>query len=288
MKKAFTLIELLVVIAIIAILAAILFPVFAQAKMAAKTTVAISNMKQLGTAMVMYSSDFDDVNSPPYPLNDNAHTWRTSLDPYVKSPQMSTDPVNPASKYLDLASDPLAAAAGGYLLDPTVMKHTRGYVRINQFFLMNEWGNPGIANSAYAQPAQQGLILEGKAIDPDWCPCNSWDGNGGTGPSYQTPFTWGEPNGVSKGLNYVLGGGKWEDKATVAVFGDTHTKRQAWAAACSLNDPTQYTTFGYRRADLGPDTGPSDQNWIDSTCTNLAGGAINGAYTQVSIPKALQ
>jgi len=74
MKKAFTLIELLVVIAIIAILAAILFPVFAQAKAAAKVTVAISQMKQLGTAMVMYSTDADDVNSPPYPLNDNAHT----------------------------------------------------------------------------------------------------------------------------------------------------------------------------------------------------------------------
>ena len=60
-KRAFTLIELLVVIAIIAILAAILFPVFAQAKVAAKKTVSLSNMKQLGTATNIYLSDSDDV-----------------------------------------------------------------------------------------------------------------------------------------------------------------------------------------------------------------------------------
>lgn len=60
MKKAFTLIELLVVIAIIAILAAILFPVFAQAKLAAKKTQDLSNLKQLGTATAIYLSDNDD------------------------------------------------------------------------------------------------------------------------------------------------------------------------------------------------------------------------------------
>jgi prepilin-type N-terminal cleavage/methylation domain-containing protein len=62
MKRfGFTLIELLVVIAIIAILAAILFPVFAQAKLAAKKTVDLSNMKQFGTATALYLSDNDDV-----------------------------------------------------------------------------------------------------------------------------------------------------------------------------------------------------------------------------------
>lgn len=61
MKKAFTLIELLVVIAIIAILAAILFPVFAQAKAAAKKTVTLSNIKQTGTATFLYMGDSDDV-----------------------------------------------------------------------------------------------------------------------------------------------------------------------------------------------------------------------------------
>ncbi|RYG33334.1 prepilin-type N-terminal cleavage/methylation domain-containing protein [bacterium] len=59
--RAFTLIELLVVIAIIAILAAILFPVFAQAKEAAKKTTCLSNVKQLGTSMVLYLGDSDDT-----------------------------------------------------------------------------------------------------------------------------------------------------------------------------------------------------------------------------------
>ena len=65
-RSAFTLIELLVVIAIIAILAAILFPVFAQAKEAAKKTSAISNSKQTATAVVLYGADYDDL----YP-----HAW---------------------------------------------------------------------------------------------------------------------------------------------------------------------------------------------------------------------
>ena len=64
-QKAFTLIELLVVIAIIAILAAILFPVFAQAKMAAKKTAALSNLKQNATAVIMYNTDNDDT----YPMS---------------------------------------------------------------------------------------------------------------------------------------------------------------------------------------------------------------------------
>jgi prepilin-type N-terminal cleavage/methylation domain-containing protein len=82
MKKAFTLIELLVVIAIIAILAAILFPVFAQAKEAAKKTADLSNVKQLGTATAIYLSDNDDL----YPLQagmDSTGRWGFNYSKYV-------------------------------------------------------------------------------------------------------------------------------------------------------------------------------------------------------------
>src|SRR5882724_7645389 len=68
-KRAFTLIELLVVIAIIAILAAILFPVFAQAKLAAKKTVALSGTKQIALASFMYGGDFDDTYEPCGSMN---------------------------------------------------------------------------------------------------------------------------------------------------------------------------------------------------------------------------
>lgn len=77
-RKAFTLIELLVVIAIIAILAAILFPVFAQAKEAAKKTSAISNQKQNGTAMVIYSTDNDDL-LPHSLIKSSAGPWQFNL-----------------------------------------------------------------------------------------------------------------------------------------------------------------------------------------------------------------
>jgi prepilin-type N-terminal cleavage/methylation domain-containing protein len=60
-RRGFTLIELLVVIAIIAILAAILFPVFAQAREQARKSMCLSNCKQLGTAMQMYAQDYDDM-----------------------------------------------------------------------------------------------------------------------------------------------------------------------------------------------------------------------------------
>jgi len=75
-KRAFTLIELLVVIAIIAILAAILFPVFAQAKQAAKKTVDLSNMKQIGLGFMMYAGDSDDT-APFNRVVENGGDWWT-------------------------------------------------------------------------------------------------------------------------------------------------------------------------------------------------------------------
>lgn len=83
---AFTLIELLVVIAIIAILASILFPVFAMAKMSAKKTQSLSNVKQLGTGILSYMNDYDDVfPMSEYDSGDNYVSWAMEIHPYVKS-----------------------------------------------------------------------------------------------------------------------------------------------------------------------------------------------------------
>jgi prepilin-type N-terminal cleavage/methylation domain-containing protein/prepilin-type processing-associated H-X9-DG protein len=102
--KAFTLIELLVVIAIIAILAAILFPVFAQAKMAAKKTAALSNLKQNATAIVMYNTDYDDTYAmSAYSVTGSGivmpgarvYSAFDAILPYTKNKDIFTSPAEP-------------------------------------------------------------------------------------------------------------------------------------------------------------------------------------------------
>jgi prepilin-type N-terminal cleavage/methylation domain-containing protein len=104
--KAFTLIELLVVIAIIAILAAILFPVFAQAKAAAKHAKTISNQKQLGTTMALYLGDVDDMYPRRTTVNWNGwatgecnvnfgcESWDKLIFPYMKSIDVFTSDID--------------------------------------------------------------------------------------------------------------------------------------------------------------------------------------------------
>lgn len=84
-KRAFTLIELLVVIAIIAILAAILFPVFAQAKEAAKKTATLNNFKQTATSCMMYAGDYDDLFPQFAGIDGAAGTWRWNFN--ISTPQ---------------------------------------------------------------------------------------------------------------------------------------------------------------------------------------------------------
>lgn len=95
MKRAqggFTLIELLVVIAIISILAAILFPVFARARENARRASCMSNLKQIGLGVMMYTQDYDERlpsaysgKSSPYTIAD---MWMGELGPYIKNPQL--------------------------------------------------------------------------------------------------------------------------------------------------------------------------------------------------------
>ena len=106
-RNGFTLIELLVVIAIIAILAAILFPVFAQAREKGRQTSCLSNEKQLGTSINMYAQDYDEVMPPGLESNWTLVTWIRTTQPYVKNIQVYRCPSD------SVTLDPAVAAFGG-------------------------------------------------------------------------------------------------------------------------------------------------------------------------------
>jgi len=104
-RRGFTLIELLVVIAIIAILAAILFPVFARAREKARQASCQSNLKQIGLAYAMYAQDYDErfptdwITLPPGTPWTDRYTWRAMISPYIKNTQIFNCPSNASYVY---------------------------------------------------------------------------------------------------------------------------------------------------------------------------------------------
>lgn len=112
-SRGFTLIELLVVIAIIAILAAILFPVFARAREAARATSCTSNLRNLGTALLMYSQDYDEIHCPPFrgvegpDLINQSPTWDRISQPYMKNMGILTCPSDAYSPRVNTAFGPV-------------------------------------------------------------------------------------------------------------------------------------------------------------------------------------
>ena len=161
MRRAFTLIELLVVIAIIAILAAILFPVFAQAKEAAKKTACLSNTKQIALGLYMYAGDVDDTLPNTSWQQDNAATgakygtynpqnpngtyqvhWTFLIQPYIKNWNIFVCPSDPKPTPTDALCANGQAGAGqltGGLMTCDWAAQYNSYIPIYNALPAHDW-----------------------------------------------------------------------------------------------------------------------------------------------------
>jgi prepilin-type N-terminal cleavage/methylation domain-containing protein/prepilin-type processing-associated H-X9-DG protein len=163
MRKGFTLIELLVVIAIIAILAAILFPVFAKAREKARQTSCLSNNKQFALAIMMYSQDYDEMFPPSTNWAGAVGLGETVADmvmPYIKNQQIMLCPSDPAGSVQVGAM----AAAAGITLVPGAVRNMSYSVNISVF--------PDIIQNI---PGYNNITSLGQVNHPAQCPA-TWDG----------------------------------------------------------------------------------------------------------------
>jgi prepilin-type N-terminal cleavage/methylation domain-containing protein/prepilin-type processing-associated H-X9-DG protein len=116
--RGFTLIELLVVIAIIAILASILFPVFARARENARRSSCMSNLKQIGLGLMQYTQDYDENMVLVYQNGTCSPSWGEQVQPYMKSKQVFRCPAKPASTLVS-CSNPNARVFNDYVANGT-------------------------------------------------------------------------------------------------------------------------------------------------------------------------
>ncbi len=160
-KRGFTLIELLVVIAIIAILAAILFPVFAQARAKARQTTCASNLRQVAMAALMYTQDYDETLVHG---SVGLTWWPHLLRPYVKSPQVFWCPDEPSVTYRQPGYQYFDYVFGrnpawGY----NVLYLTTPSDRDNPLYSEYYWGRP---LAVVQRPAEILMFVESATLQP--------------------------------------------------------------------------------------------------------------------------
>ncbi len=210
--KGFTLIELLVVIAIIAILAAILFPVFARAREKARTASCLNNVKQLTLGIMLYLQDYDEMypmayNYAPTPPAGNAHTWVPAVMPYIKNDQVMKCPSGRKGQdYGVNAGVCRLSSAGGIRLAEVK--------RPAEVFLLMDSG-------AYYCRATTCYVC---AYIPGTC-CGCDPDDYVSGPAYE----WGE----ATLYDFVVGR---HNKGVNAGYCDGHSK---WRGACTVRGDTR-------------------------------------------------
>jgi prepilin-type N-terminal cleavage/methylation domain-containing protein/prepilin-type processing-associated H-X9-DG protein len=223
-RRAFTLIELLVVIAIIAILAAILFPVFAQAKESAKQTTCVSNSKQTALASLMYANDYDDTmtrhdnngaciygelpcNTPDwgdftFPGGTGGGTAKSgenvmyygAMEPYHKNSQMADCPSSGETKWGSAFSNAgtlgITAPAGGYNAnDKKYYTATLSQMSFN-LLVIDYRGNTGVLNNRPGAPKGRFSGIPAVASTIMFASESAWDWDLSAGLSLGNGAVW--------------------------------------------------------------------------------------------------
>jgi len=187
-RRGFTLIELLVVIAIIAILAAILFPVFAKAREKARQSSCLSNMKQLALANLQYAQDYDEKTLPYSTLpSGGGLMWFVIVQPYIKNTQILVCP-----------SQSITTKWGTADISYGLTRSTG---------CLGESGEQGVALGRIAQPAETYCMMDTRAHDNE-SECF---------PTFYAPpgNTWGSYGAMSDrhnggaNINFYDGHAKW-------------------------------------------------------------------------------
>jgi len=203
-RQAFTLIELLVVIAIIAILAAILFPVFARAREKARQASCLSNVKQMGLAALMYAQDYDEMVVPGEILIPGAQRWfgdHGLLLPYVKNVQV----------FLCPSAD--GPACSKYFTHEGVRHYQRTDYGINQTIHRRQTSSTAVwyKMTVIKYPAETVMLADADwtRSKDDYSSSNSWRIDAGRHPSYFIPA---RHNGVAN-IAFEDGHAKWHSIA---------------------------------------------------------------------------
>jgi len=207
-RSGFTLIELLVVIAIIAILAAILFPVFAQAREKARQTGCLSNAKQVSLSVLMYVQDYDEVVPLVYDLN-TLSSWTDRVQPYVKNWDLMFCPSG-GGKRLPAALNVSANRWWGWWRYFTQYGFNATYLNRANFGCANIMVNgnafgPPIPIAGASKPAETVLLTETGQIGTDLNVGSHivYAPGGLTANDVCTYGDWGTPNG---GLWFAMTG----------------------------------------------------------------------------------
>jgi prepilin-type N-terminal cleavage/methylation domain-containing protein len=190
-RPGFTLIELLVVIAIIAILAAILFPVFARAREQARKTTCASNCRQIGLGLMMYAQDYDETLVMRY--YGNNLSWKDALEPYIKSQGVYRCPSNPRAETPDV----LKRHPGGYAMylpDAAIAAAVGNGMAYPQ------------PQSGVASPSDSLIIVEHSFNWPDTGPYLPYNEPAKDGGAIKGPSEWNSGHDVAAGNMIFLDG----------------------------------------------------------------------------------